>query len=64
MDETVAHMHEGDRVRIQVGGDYAFGSKGLPAAPGRPRIPPNAVIDYDIQLVQVPGYGDDIIADE
>lgn len=48
LDEAVTHMHEGERSRFQFGGDLAFGSKGIKSAPGRPRIPPNADITYEV----------------
>lgn len=64
LDNAVIHMHEGDRVHLKFGGDLAFGPQGRPSAPGRPRIPPNAAIEYDVLLEKVPGTGDDFIADE
>ena len=36
-------------------GDLAFGPKGKPAAPGRSRIPANAVITFDVEMVGLPG---------
>lgn len=56
-------MHVGDRFRLQFGGDLAFGAQGRPSAPGKPRIPPNAVIDYEVELVSIPGTDDEFIAD-
>lgn len=53
LDETVLHMKEGERVHARFGGDLAFGSKGLPSAPGRPRIPPNAILDYEVKTVSL-----------
>ena len=64
LDDAIPNMHEGEKLHLQFGGDLAFGSKGRPSAPGKPRIPPNAVIDYVVQLVQVPGTGDDMIVDD
>ncbi len=48
LDDAVVNMHKGERLHLKFGGDLAFGSKGRPAAPGRPRIPPNAAIDYQV----------------
>lgn len=48
LDEAVTHMHEGERVKLRFGGDLAFGSKGMKSAPGRARVPPNAVVDYEV----------------
>jgi hypothetical protein len=40
---------------LKFGGEYAFGSKGKPSAPGKPRIPPNADVEYEVELVELPG---------
>ena len=48
LDDAVTHMKIGDRWKLSFGGDLAFGSKGKPSAPGKPRIPPNAVVDYEV----------------
>lgn len=36
-------------------GDLAFGKKGLPASAGRPRIPGDATIVFDVEMVGLPG---------
>lgn len=64
LDDALPNMREGEKIHLTFGGDLAFGVKGKPSAPGKPRIPPNAEIDYVVQLVQVPGTGEDIIADD
>jgi len=33
----------------------AFGKAGRPSSPGKPRIPPNAVIVFDVEMVGLPG---------
>lgn len=48
LDQTVLQMHEGERVKLRFGGDLAFGERGMKSAPGRARVPPNAVIDYEV----------------
>ena len=63
LDETIVNMHVGEKLAVSFGGDLAFGQKGRPSAPGKPRIPPNAVIDYEVTLESLPGIGDDFIAD-
>lgn len=50
LDDAVVNMHVGDRYHLVFGGDLAFGEKGKPSAPGKPRIPPNAAIDYEVLL--------------
>jgi FKBP-type peptidyl-prolyl cis-trans isomerase len=63
LDEALVHMREGEKAHFQFGGDLAFGSKGIKSAPGRARVPPNAIIDYEILLEKLPGTGDEFIAD-
>lgn len=36
-------------------GDLAFGNKGRPASAGKPRIPGNAIITFDCEMVGLPG---------
>lgn len=63
LDETVVNMHVGDTLAVTFGGDLGFGQKGRPSAPGKPRIPPNAEVDYEVTLERLPGKGDEFIAD-
>ena len=63
LDETVINMHVGDTYAVSFGGDLGFGQKGRPSAPGKPRIPPNAEIDYEVTLERLPGVGEEFIAD-
>jgi hypothetical protein len=42
-------------------GNAAFGDKGRPASPGRPRIPPNAVVTFDVEMVGLPGKEPELI---
>jgi FKBP-type peptidyl-prolyl cis-trans isomerase len=62
LDDSVVQMHLGDRYLLQFGGDYAF-PKGKPSSPGRPRIAPGGDVTYEVELVELPGQGDDFIAD-
>ena len=62
LDTAVINMHVGDRYKLTFGGDYAFpGGRGSSA--GKPRIPPGADIDYEVQIIELPGKGEDMIAD-
>mmetsp|Transcript_24359 Transcript_24359/g.24620 ORF Transcript_24359/g.24620 Transcript_24359/m.24620 type:complete len:208 (+) Transcript_24359:71-694(+) len=63
LDDSVLQMKVGDRWKLTFGGDLAFGKKGKPSAPGKPRIPPNAEIDYEVEFVELPGKGEDTILD-
>ena len=62
LDDAILNMHVGDRYRLQFGGDLAF-PNGRPSAPGRPRISPGANVDYEVELIDVPGKGEDKILD-
>jgi len=48
VDDAVVNMHVGDRFHLNFGGDLAFGAKGKPSSPGKPRIPPNAAVDFEV----------------
>jgi len=63
IDESVVNMHVGDKYHLVFGGDLAFGQKGRSSAPGKPRIPPMAVVEYDLELVGIPGTEEEFIAD-
>ena len=63
LDDSVVHMKVGDRYKLSFGGDLAFGQKGKPSSPGKPRIPPNAEVTFEVELVDLPGQGEDFIAD-
>jgi len=39
----------------------AFGEKGRPSSAGKPRIPGNAVILFDIKMVGLPGREQELI---
>jgi hypothetical protein len=48
-------------VYLQLQGNLAFGDKGRPSSPGRPRIPPNAVVKFDVEMVGLPGKEPELI---
>lgn len=45
-DKAVSSMHKGEVATLICGPQYAFGEKGAP-----PKIPPNATIETEIELV-------------
>jgi len=61
VEEAVKMMKVGDRWALEIPGDLGFGIKGRSASPGKPRIPPNAVLDFEIQIVGLPGREVEII---
>ena len=53
--EVLPDMKVGEQRQLLVPGSMAFGEKGRPPSPGKPRIPPNADIDYILELSALPG---------
>ena len=59
LDEGLKTMRVGGIRRIYVPeGELSF-PKGLPSAPGRPRVAPGAPVIFDVQLLYVPGLDDE-----
>lgn len=42
-------------------GSLAFGAKGRPSSPGKPRIPGDATITFDVEMVGLPGKEPELI---
>ena len=42
-------------------GELAFGPKGRPASAGKPRIPGNAEVVFDVEIVGLPGKEPELI---
>jgi hypothetical protein len=42
-------------------GNLAFGKKGRPASAGKPRIPADATITFDVEIVGLPGREEELI---
>lgn len=55
LDEGILTMKTGGVRRLYVPGDLSF-PKGLPPAPGRPRLQPYSPCMFDVQLLYVPGF--------
>eukprot|EP00541_Cyclophora_tenuis_P008929 CAMPEP_0116550274 /NCGR_PEP_ID=MMETSP0397-20121206/5339_1 /TAXON_ID=216820 /ORGANISM="Cyclophora tenuis, Strain ECT3854" /LENGTH=216 /DNA_ID=CAMNT_0004075093 /DNA_START=9 /DNA_END=659 /DNA_ORIENTATION=+ len=54
-------MRSGDRWTLTIPGELAFGAKGRPASAGKPRIPGNAEIVFEVEMVGVPGKEPELI---
>ena len=54
-------MRTGDRWTLTIPGELAFGAKGRPASAGKPRIPANAEIVFEVEMVGVPGKEPELI---
>jgi len=55
VEEVLPSMRVGDRYVITVPGKLAFGPKGRPASAGKPRIPSDATIIFEVEMVGLPG---------
>ena len=62
LDESVVQMKLGDKYHLVFGGNLAF-ENGVKSSPGKPRIPAGAEVDYVIEVVDIPGVGEEFIAD-
>ncbi|CAM9239533.1 unnamed protein product [Pylaiella littoralis] len=61
VEEALLLMKVGDKWQLTCPADLAFGNKGRPPTPGRPRIPPGAEVEYTLELVALPGKEEDIV---
>ena len=58
LDQGIRTMKSGGIRRLYVPGELGF-PKGIPAAAGRPRLPPLSPTIWDVQLLIVPGLDDE-----
>lgn len=58
VEEVLPLLNTGDVVHMVVPSNAAFGTKGRKASPGKRAIPPNATIEYDLELAELPGKED------
>lgn len=61
IEEVIPLMRVGDRFFVTIPGKLAFGPKGRPASAGKPRIPSDATITFDIEMVTLPGKEQELI---
>ncbi|KAL7460621.1 hypothetical protein ACHAXS_001064 [Conticribra weissflogii] len=61
VEEVLPKMRVGDRWVLTIPGNLAFGPKGRPASAGKPRIPSNAEIIFDVEMVGLPGKEPELI---
>jgi len=45
-DEGILQMSKGEKAQLVISADYAYGASGSP-----PAIPPNAVLVFDVELI-------------
>lgn len=61
VEEVIVKMKSGDMWDLTVPPEMGFGTKGRSASPGKPRIPGDAILDFRLELVAVPGKDSEII---
>lgn len=61
VESTLPLMKLGDRWKLTVPGPLAFGPKGRPASAGKPRIPSNAEVVFEVEIVGLPGKEPELI---
>jgi len=61
VEEVIPKMRVGDRYVLTIPGNLAFGPKGRPSSAGKPRIPSNATIQFDVEMVGLPGKEPELI---
>jgi len=61
VESTLPLMTLGDRWKLTIPGELAFGPKGRPASAGKPRIPGNAEVVFDVEIVGLPGKEPELI---
>lgn len=61
VESTLPSMRLGDRWKLTIPGELAFGAKGRPASAGKPRIPGNAEIVFEVEVVGLPGKETELI---
>jgi len=61
VESTLPLMKLGDRWKLTIPGELAFGPKGRPASAGKPRIPGNVEVIFDVEIVGLPGKEPELI---
>mmetsp|Transcript_17473 Transcript_17473/g.40158 ORF Transcript_17473/g.40158 Transcript_17473/m.40158 type:complete len:190 (-) Transcript_17473:2267-2836(-) len=61
VESTLPLMNLGDRWKLTIPGELAFGPKGRPASAGKPRIAGNAEVVFEVEIVGLPGKEPELI---
>jgi len=61
VEEAVVMMRSGDVWQLMVPPELGFGTKGRNSSPGKPRIAGDAILDFTLNLVAVPGKDEEIL---
>uniref|UniRef100_A0A7S0G4Y5 peptidylprolyl isomerase n=1 Tax=Rhodosorus marinus TaxID=101924 RepID=A0A7S0G4Y5_9RHOD len=61
LEEILQMMYRGDRYKIILSGNLGFGPQGRKASPGKPSIPGNATLEYELELSDFPGSEEELL---
>ena len=61
VEQALPEMKLGDRWVLTIPGELAFGKKGRPPSAGKPRVPPDATVTFDVEIVGLPGKEGELI---
>lgn len=61
VEQVVVKMKSGDIWNLTVPPALGFGPQGRKASPGKPRIAGDAILDFTLELVSVPGKDEEIL---
>eukprot|EP00978_Attheya_sp_CCMP212_P016927 scaffold44731_cov48-Attheya_sp.AAC.4 len=61
VEDVLPTMRIGDRWELTIPGNLAFGPKGRPASAGKPRIPGDQTIIFEVEMVGLPGKEQELI---
>ena len=61
VEQAILNMRAGDVWEMVVPPKLGFGEKGRPSSPGKPRISGDAILDFTLELVAVPGKDEEIL---
>eukprot|EP00558_Chaetoceros_sp_UNC1202_P009408 CAMPEP_0197246792 /NCGR_PEP_ID=MMETSP1429-20130617/22870_1 /TAXON_ID=49237 /ORGANISM="Chaetoceros sp., Strain UNC1202" /LENGTH=198 /DNA_ID=CAMNT_0042707541 /DNA_START=51 /DNA_END=647 /DNA_ORIENTATION=- len=61
VEEVLPTMRVGDRRILTIPNNMAFGPKGRPSSAGKPRIPGDAIIRFEVEMVSLPGREQELI---
>jgi len=61
VEEAVKLMKSGEVWDLEVPPALGFGPKGRSSSPGKPRVPGDAILDFTLELVAVPGKDEEML---
>mmetsp|Transcript_27119 Transcript_27119/g.45214 ORF Transcript_27119/g.45214 Transcript_27119/m.45214 type:complete len:191 (+) Transcript_27119:62-634(+) len=61
VEEVLPQMRVGDRWKLTIPSNLAFGPKGRPSSAGKPRIPGDMTIIFEVEMTGIPGREPELI---